>query len=63
MKLGFENYFEFVYENYTDEFYENQGWFAGSELEKKWIATLYTKEICPTQSARIIERTFKLYRL
>lgn len=63
MKYSLSTYFEFVYENYSDEFYDSIEWFSDSNIERRWISKLYYKNIDYKLASQIIERAYKINNL
>lgn len=58
-----EGWVEQVYDNYTDDFFNNIGQFENSSLEAMWLERLYAREKSPEQAARVIERTHRLCKI
>jgi hypothetical protein len=56
-----DEYFGLIYENYSEDFYNNLKEFEDSELENKWINELCDKDISPYVGAKIIERAYNLF--
>jgi len=54
-------YNEAIYENYSEEFYDNIGDFENSDLEHKWIEKLDFKGVSPKIASQIIERAYSIY--
>lgn len=62
---GFDNWVDKLLNHIPDDFYnENEAWFEDYDGQfNKWLNKLfYKKAKSPEQSARIIERAFKLYK-
>jgi hypothetical protein len=62
---GFEDYHERVIDNFTDEFYRvNEDWIIDSDLCLKWVNKCFYKGTHePKYCAKLIQRTFNLYRI
>jgi hypothetical protein len=61
---GFDNWCDYIVENeISEDFYiENEDWIInGSGQCNKWLNKLFDQRKTPTESAKIIERAFKIY--
>lgn len=60
---GFDNYFENVCENLSNEFWdEHEDWILDSKEFEKSVERCFNKGCEPKYSASIIERAFRIYK-
>lgn len=57
-----DSYAEAIGEALSNEFYsKHEDWFMSDPQCDKWIAELESREIVPSQAAKIIERAHRLF--
>ena len=60
---GFDNYFENVCENLSNEFWDaHEDWILDSKEFEKSVERCFNKGCEPKYSASIIERAFRIYK-